>query len=232
MTSLCIGAHLLTGYLALLVIGVWVLIKPSQFLRRVGRAAIVGVGTLMAAAWVLVPLLTDAKWTTQDPFSHGNAAYDSFGALKIMRWLFTGAIFDNKRVPVISVAGRGRVRGVRGAVPPGRTGPGHSRRRNAQHAAVLRPLDAGPGAEPAPGERRPVPAAVRVRRAPRGDPARRRRAMYTGRGIVRVVGRIRVPGPDAAAPSSRWPRWRSSGPRGWAPRTPTAARTPCGSSDG
>ncbi len=103
VSGLCIGAHLLTGYLALLVIGVWVLIKPSEILRRAGRALIVGVGTLAAAAWVLVPLLTDAKWTTQDPFSHGNAAYDSFGALKILRWLFTGALFDNQRFPVISI---------------------------------------------------------------------------------------------------------------------------------
>jgi hypothetical protein len=103
VTALTIGAHLLTGYLALLVIGVWVLIRPSQFLRRVGRAALVGAGALLGAAWMLVPLLTDAKWTTQDPFSRGNPAYDSFGAWKILSWLVSGAIFDNKRIPIVTV---------------------------------------------------------------------------------------------------------------------------------
>jgi hypothetical protein len=103
VTGLCIGAHLLTGYLALLVIGVWVLVKPSKLLRRIGRAAVVGAGSLATAAWILVPVVADAKWTTQDPFSHGNPAYDSFGAPKVLSWLVTGALFDNKRWPIVSV---------------------------------------------------------------------------------------------------------------------------------
>jgi len=103
ITALTIGAHLLTGYLSLLVIGVWVLIKPSQLLRRIGRAAIVGIGSLLAASWMLVPLLVDERWTTQDPFSRGNPAYDSFGGPRVLSWLVSGAIFDNNRFPVVTI---------------------------------------------------------------------------------------------------------------------------------
>jgi hypothetical protein len=103
VAGLTIAAHLLTGYLALLVIGVWVLIKPSEFLRRVGRAVVVGVGSLAAVAWLIVPLVQDSKWTTQDPFSRNNVTYDSFGALKVLRWLGTGALFDNNRWPAVTI---------------------------------------------------------------------------------------------------------------------------------
>ena len=40
-------------------------------------------GALLASAWMLVPLLTDAGWTVNDAFSRGTFYYDSFGARKI-----------------------------------------------------------------------------------------------------------------------------------------------------
>lgn len=95
--------HLLIGYLALLSLGVWVLLSPGELLRRFGRAVLVGIGALATAAWMLVPLITDAKWMTQDEFSRGTFYYDSFGARRVMGWMVTGRIFDNGRVPVISV---------------------------------------------------------------------------------------------------------------------------------
>ena len=95
--------HLLMGYLALLSLGVWVLLSPKDFWRRVGRAALVGIGALATAAWMLVPLITDAKWMTQDEFSRGTFYYDSFGARRVLGWLVTGRIFDNGRFPTVSV---------------------------------------------------------------------------------------------------------------------------------
>ena len=75
--GITICLHLLLGYLALLSLGVWVLLSPGDLLRRFGRAALVGVGALATAAWMLVPLITDAKWMTQDEFSRGTFYYDS-----------------------------------------------------------------------------------------------------------------------------------------------------------
>jgi hypothetical protein len=95
--------HLLIGYLALLSLGVWVLLAPGEPWRRLGRATLVGLGALASAAWMLVPLITDAKWMTQDEFSRGTFYYDSFGARRVLGWLVTGRIFDDGRVPIVSV---------------------------------------------------------------------------------------------------------------------------------
>ncbi len=95
--GLTICFHLLIGYLALLSLGVWVLIVPSGFGRRLLRAALVGVGSLAVAAWMLIPLVTDAGWTIHDEASTGTFYYDSFGAGKILSWLGRGQLFDAHR---------------------------------------------------------------------------------------------------------------------------------------
>ncbi len=101
--ALTVAVHLLTGYLALLSLGVFVLVKPSDLLRRLGRAALVGFGSLLIAAWVVWPLLADRLWTVQDEFSRGKPFYDSFGASQVMRWFVSGEIFDRWRFPVLTV---------------------------------------------------------------------------------------------------------------------------------
>jgi hypothetical protein len=98
-----IAVHLLTGYLALLSLGVLALLRPRRLVRGIGRAALVGVGAVLIAAWVVVPLLLDRAYTVQDEFSRGKVFYDSFGARQIMAWLGTGQIFDRNRFPVISL---------------------------------------------------------------------------------------------------------------------------------
>jgi hypothetical protein len=103
MLGITVCLHLLIGYLALLSLGVWVLLSPGDLLRRFGRAVLVGLGALATAAWMLVPLITDAKWMTQDEFSRGTFYYDSFGARRVMGWMVTGRIFDDGRVPVVSL---------------------------------------------------------------------------------------------------------------------------------
>lgn len=106
--GLTVAVHLLTGYLALLSLGVVAVLRPTRILRRVGRAALVGTGALAIAAWVVVPLLLDRAYTVQDEFSRGEVFYDSFGARQILRWMVSGELFDRGRFPVISIlAGAG-----------------------------------------------------------------------------------------------------------------------------
>jgi len=106
--TICV--HLLTGYLALCCVGVFVIVAPREIVRRLGRAVVVVVGALLASAWMLVPLLTDAGWTVNDEFSRGTFYYDSFGARKILTWLGTGDLLDRGRLPLITVlAGVGLV---------------------------------------------------------------------------------------------------------------------------
>ena len=101
--ALTIATHLMTGYLAVLSIGVWVVLARRGFLRRVGRAAIVTVGGLATAAWVLVPLLADRNYSAQTAYYKGTIFDDSYGAGKILHWLFTGELFDHSRFPVFSL---------------------------------------------------------------------------------------------------------------------------------
>jgi hypothetical protein len=101
--ALTVACHLLTGYIALLSLAVFVLVRPGELLRRLGRAAIVGVGSLLVAAWVVVPLLADRAWTIQDEFSRNKPFYDSFGARKILGWFVSGEIFDRSRLPLLTL---------------------------------------------------------------------------------------------------------------------------------
>lgn len=101
--AVTVAVHLLTGYLALLSLGVFVLVRPSRLLRRIGRAALVAAGSLLIAAWVVVPLLLDRGYTIQDEYSRGKVFYDSFGARKILGWMVTGQLFDRNRFPVLSI---------------------------------------------------------------------------------------------------------------------------------
>jgi hypothetical protein len=86
-----------------LSLGVIAILRPTRLIRRVGRAALVGGGALVVAAWVVVPLLLDRAYTAQDEFSRGEVFYDSFGAKRILKWMVTGEIFDRNRFPVISI---------------------------------------------------------------------------------------------------------------------------------
>jgi Gpi18-like mannosyltransferase len=102
--ALTIACHFITGYLALLTVGVWVIVVGrSSLLPRIGRAALVAGGSVLIAAWVLVPLIGDTKWTTQSAFYKGSVFNDSYGAGKVLRWLFTGKLFDNGRFPVVTL---------------------------------------------------------------------------------------------------------------------------------
>src|SRR3990172_4004718 len=102
--ALAIAVHLLTGYLALLCLAVFVLTRWRDIPRRLVRAALIGFGSLLVAAWVVVPLIADRRWTIQDEFSRGKIYYDSFGAKKILGWFASGELFDRSRiVPLVTI---------------------------------------------------------------------------------------------------------------------------------
>ena len=102
--ALTMALHFITGYLAILTVGVWVVVLGSAgFVRRAGRAVVVGVGSLLVASWVLVPLIGDTKWTTRSEYYQGTIFNDSYGARKVLGWLFTGKLFDNGRFPIVTI---------------------------------------------------------------------------------------------------------------------------------
>lgn len=104
--ALTMALHFITGYLALLTVGVWVIVLGtggSGFARRVCRAALVAGGSLLIAAWVVVPLIGDTQWTTQSEYYKGTFFNDSYGARKVLGWLFTGKLFDSGRFPIVTI---------------------------------------------------------------------------------------------------------------------------------
>ncbi len=102
--ALTMACHFITGYLAVLTLAVWVLAPGVVGLgRRVVRAAIVALGAVLVASWALVPLVGDTKWTTQSTFYVGTIFNDSYGAHRVLGWLFSGKLFDAERFPTVSV---------------------------------------------------------------------------------------------------------------------------------
>lgn len=101
--ALTVAVHFVTGYLALLSIGIWALVSPREFLRRLRRVLVVGVGAILVGSWVILPLIQDSAYASNTEFERGTYFYDSFGAAKILGWLFTGEVFDHGRFPVVTL---------------------------------------------------------------------------------------------------------------------------------
>src|SRR5262249_5243333 len=76
--ALTIACHFIAGYLVLLTIGVWVVVVWRGFWLRVGRGALVAGGALLIAAWTLVPLIADTKWSNQSEYYKGTFFNDSY----------------------------------------------------------------------------------------------------------------------------------------------------------
>src|SRR5471032_681780 len=55
LTALSVALHFETGYLALSVLLVWPLVAGRPLLARLRRAAVLLGGSLLAAAWVIIP---------------------------------------------------------------------------------------------------------------------------------------------------------------------------------
>jgi hypothetical protein len=93
----------LTAYLAGLTLAVWIVLRPSQFFTRAGRALTLGVASLLATAWVTLPLFLHSKWLAVNQFQVGTTIDDSYGARRILSWLFSGEIYDWRRFPIMTI---------------------------------------------------------------------------------------------------------------------------------
>ena len=103
VVGLTIAMHFLTGYFALLSVGVFVIVVWRGLLPRIGRAAIVFGGAALVASWVVVPLITDSAYFNLSQFNQNTFWLNSWGAPKVLGWLFTGQVFDAGRFPIVSL---------------------------------------------------------------------------------------------------------------------------------
>jgi hypothetical protein len=103
VVGLTIAMHFLTGYFALLSIGVFAIVVWRGLLPRIGRAALVFGGAALVASWVVVPLITDGAYFNLSIFNQGTFWLNSYGAPQALGWLFTGQLFDYGRFPIVSL---------------------------------------------------------------------------------------------------------------------------------
>jgi hypothetical protein len=102
-TALTVALHFETGYLALSVLLVWPLVAGRPLAARVRRAAVLLGGSLLAAAWVIVPLLQQRRWAAVNEPVQGTGLVNGYGARGVLSWLVSGQLLDHGRLPVVTV---------------------------------------------------------------------------------------------------------------------------------
>jgi hypothetical protein len=100
--ALTVALHFETGYMALLPLVIWPFLVRRAIGRRLVLSVIVGVGALLASAWVVYPLIRQAGFAAQNQVLRGTGLENGYGARTITGWLVTGRLFDNGRLPVVT----------------------------------------------------------------------------------------------------------------------------------
>jgi hypothetical protein len=103
VVGLTCALHFVTGYLVLLALGVFVLLRPPDFVMRLGRSAVIGLGGLLVFAFVFVPTLGGVRYANLTAFQAHTFWVDSYGPSKVFPWLLRGEVFDFGRVPIVSL---------------------------------------------------------------------------------------------------------------------------------
>ncbi|MGB9183135.1 MAG: hypothetical protein WCB67_03650, partial [Solirubrobacteraceae bacterium] len=103
LTALTTALHFETGYLALSVLLFWPLLAGKPLLARLRRAAVLLGGSLLAAAWVIVPLVEQRRWAAVNEPLQGTGLVNGYGARRVLDWLVSGRLLDHGRLPVVTV---------------------------------------------------------------------------------------------------------------------------------
>lgn len=103
LVSVTIALHYETGYLAILQLLLFPIVANGPPLKRARRAAAVLGGSLLAAAWVIVPVLAERPWAATNEILRGSALESGYGAPRLLSWLVWGHLLDNGRLPVVTV---------------------------------------------------------------------------------------------------------------------------------
>jgi hypothetical protein len=103
LTALTVALHFETGYLALSVLLVWPFVAGRPLVARLRRAAVLLAGSLLASAWVIVPLVEQRRWAAVNEPLQGSGLVNGYGARAVLHWLFSGQLLDYGRLPVVTV---------------------------------------------------------------------------------------------------------------------------------
>lgn len=100
--TLTIAFHFLTAYLAGLSLVLWVIVRPREWRQRTPRALAVGALSLVASAWVTVPLWWHAADLAANEFQVHTVINNSYGLGRVATWFVRGDLFDSGRLALIT----------------------------------------------------------------------------------------------------------------------------------
>ena len=97
-------SHLAYGFVALVTASVFVFLMPSRasIRLRAVRLVLLGIPLLMITSYFLVPLFLDREFINRGVWDPAEK-YDSYGASWVMSHLLRGELFDQGRLPVVTV---------------------------------------------------------------------------------------------------------------------------------
>src|SRR6185437_12996554 len=103
LVALTTAFHYETGYLAFGAILVMPFLVRAGLRARVVRAAALLATSLLASAWVIVPLLVYSRWAAINQVLAAGPSASGYGARVTLGWLITGRLLDAGHLPVISL---------------------------------------------------------------------------------------------------------------------------------
>jgi hypothetical protein len=103
LVSLTMALHFETGYLAMIPLVLWPFVSRRPIMTRVRRSAAVVCGSLLAAAWVIVPLIEERNWAATNEILRNTPLVNGYGASRVLGWLVSGRLLDAGRLPVVTV---------------------------------------------------------------------------------------------------------------------------------
>jgi hypothetical protein len=102
LTGLTCVCHFIYGWIAAVTIILIALLPGDHIARilRLRRAIAIGAIALLVSAFQILPVLRDAPILNHSRFE-GQWKWDSFGAVQVLQYLFTGQLLDYGRPPVL-----------------------------------------------------------------------------------------------------------------------------------
>jgi hypothetical protein len=103
LVALTAAFHYETGYLAFGAVVVLPWCVRADLRARLMRAGVLLVASLLASAWVTVPLVAYSRWAAVNQALAGGPSVNGYGARTVLRWLVSGRVFDAGHLPVVTL---------------------------------------------------------------------------------------------------------------------------------
>ena len=178
--SLTIALHFETGYLALIPLVLWPLVASGPLAARVRRAAVLVAGSLVATAWVIVPLLGAAGMGGDQRDSARHATRERVRRRPGARLALLRPVARSRPAPSRDAVRRHRVRTGLALPPAGRERAGAAGRTRGVPAAVVRSDHVRIAGRRHPRQRRHLLPTLHDGHPTRGAAARRGRRRVVG----------------------------------------------------